>query len=129
LRVSFRSPADPTRRAAIVRLQSEGINYYQAMPQTTVDSTQSVPWYVVLSVEKDQALEATGHSHVVGLSTRDPDGGETRWTLVQVIAAIRDGERFVVGRDTDERAAVMEPAICPQCPMSTLVVETPAATV
>jgi hypothetical protein len=84
-----------------------------------------VPWYVVLSVEKDHAVEPSGHSHVIGLATRDPDGGETHWTLVQVIAAIRDGERFVVGEDPDDQAAAIEPTVCPRCPMATLVVGTP----
>ena len=83
-----------------------------------------VPWYVVLSVEKDHAVEPSGHSHVIGLATRDPDGGETHWTLVQVIAAIRDGERFVVGEDPDDQAAAIEPTVCPRCPMATLVVGT-----
>lgn len=84
----------------------------------------AVPWYVVLSIENDHAVEPSGHSHVIGLATRDPDGGETRWTLVQVIAAIRDGERFVVGEDPDDQAAAIEPTVCSRCPMATLVVGT-----
>lgn len=82
----------------------------------------SLPWYVVLSIEKDRGLEASGHSHVLGLATRDPDGGETHWTLVQVIAAIRDGERFVVGDIPNDPSAAIEPTICPRCPKATLVV-------
>lgn len=84
----------------------------------------SVPWYVVLSIEKDRAVEPSGHSHVLGLATRDPEGGERHWTLVQVIAAIRDGERFVVGEDPDDQGTSIEPTVCPRCPMATLVVGT-----
>ena len=82
----------------------------------------SVPWYVVLSIEKDHSVEGSGHSHVLGLATRDPDGGETHWTLVQVISAIRDGERFVVGEGPDEPGAEIDPTVCPRCPKATLVV-------
>ena len=69
----------------------------------------SLPWYVVLSIQKDHAVEPSGHSHVLGLATRDPDGGEAHWTLVQVISAIRDGERFVVGEDPNDQGAAIEP--------------------
>lgn len=92
------------------------------MVEAMASTRDSVPWYVVLSIEKDHAVEPSGHSHVLGLATRDPDGGETHWTLVQVIAAIRDGERFVVGEDPDDQGAAIEPTVCPRCPMATLVV-------
>jgi hypothetical protein len=92
------------------------------MSYPALGTRDSVPWYAVLSIEKDRALEASGHSHVLGLATRDPDGGETHWTLVQVISAIRDGERFVVGEDPGDQSAAVEPTVCPRCPMATLVV-------
>ena len=97
------------------------------MPQASTGTDGALPPYVVLSVERDAAAEAGGHSHVVGLTTRDPDGGETRWTLVQVIAAIRDGERFLMGGGGGGQSAVIEPAVCPQCPFATLIVEPTAA--
>lgn len=96
----------------------------QGMVEERAGTRDSLPWYVVLSIEKDSTVEASGHSHVLGLATRDPDGGETHWTLVQVISAIRDGERFVVGEDPDDQAAAIEPTVCPRCPMATLVVGT-----
>ena len=92
------------------------------MANPAVSTRDSVPWYVVLSIEKDHSVESGGHSHVLGLATRDPDGGETHWTLVQVISAIRDGERFVVGEDPADEAAAIEPTVCPRCPMATLIV-------
>lgn len=95
------------------------------MVEAMASTRDSLPWYVVLSIEKDYAVEPSGHSHVLGLATRDPDGGETHWTLVQVISAIRDGERFVVGEDPNDRGAAIEPTVCPQCPKATLVVGTP----
>jgi len=53
-----------------------------------------------------------------------PDGGRTQWTLVQVIAAIRDGEVFQAAR-ADGPAAVLEPTVCPQCAFATLLVDPP----
>lgn len=92
------------------------------MSNPAVSTRDSVPWYFVLSIEKDHTVEPSGHSHVLGLATRDPDGGETHWTLVQVISAIRDGERFVVGEDAGDQAAAIEPTVCARCPMATLAV-------
>ena len=95
------------------------------MVEAMASTRDSLPWYVVLSIQKDHAVEPSGHSHVLGLATRDPDGGEAHWTLVQVISAIRDGERFVVGEDPNDQGAAIEPTVCPQCPNATLVVGTP----
>jgi hypothetical protein len=50
---------------------------------------------------------AMGHIHVLAVETRDPDGGQTRWTTRQVIAALRDGERFVVSEDDQGRETLL----------------------
>ncbi len=56
-----------------------------------------LPPYTIRCVEMDPAAEADGHRYVIAVPTDDPDGGETRWTLVEVIAANRDDERFMPG--------------------------------
>jgi hypothetical protein len=71
----------------------------------------------------DRGLEASGHRHVTSVETRDPDGGSTRWTCVQVIAAIEDGERFVVAEDGHGALTLLEPAGCPACDVMTLVTD------
>jgi hypothetical protein len=76
-----------------------------------------VPPYEVMCIER-AASAAEGHDHVIAVETRDPDGGQTRWATVEVIAAIREGEGFRVGED---RTASLEPAICPACASVTLV--------
>lgn len=78
------------------------------------------PPYVVTCLETDRAA-GEGHDHVVAAETRDPDGGQTRWVTVEVIAAVREGERFVVGDEGSQRVA-LEPAVCPGCPTVTLAV-------
>ena len=84
-------------------------------------STDPLPPYLV--VELVRASDALpGHDHVVAVATRDPDGGETRWTTVEAIAAIRDGERFVAAEDGLGGETIVEPSICPACPTVTLVV-------
>lgn len=76
-------------------------------------------------MRSDTAAEADGHDHVTGIETWDPDGGRTRWTLVQVIAAVRDGEAFQLGTGDDAKAMLLEPAVCPRCAVATLVVAPP----
>lgn len=80
-----------------------------------------VPPYEVGCLEMDRAPEGSGHQHVTFVETRDPDGGSTRWTCVQVIAAIEDGERFVVAEDGHGAQTLLEPGRCPACASATLV--------
>jgi hypothetical protein len=47
-----------------------------------------------------------GHLHVTAVETSDPDGGTTRWSLVQVI-----------------EAAELTPTVCARCSVATLGVE------
>jgi hypothetical protein len=81
----------------------------------------------VVCLQTDPAAEADGHEHVSAIETWGPDGGWTRWTLVQVIAAVREGETFHAGKGSDGQAGVLEPAVCPRCPFATLVVDPPEA--
>ena len=79
------------------------------------------PPYEVIGMLVDEGVRAAGHEHVRFVDTVDPDGGQTRWTAIDVIAAIRAGERFVVGRGGPESSLV--PSVCPVCPVVTLDVE------
>jgi hypothetical protein len=74
---------------------------------------------VVVRLDHDP-LAGAGHDHVTAIETRDPDGGSTRWRSIDVIAAIRDGERFDVAGNGGE--SVLEPALCPACPRATVKV-------
>ena len=76
------------------------------------------PPYVVVRLEHDP-LAGAGHDHVTVIETRDPDGGSTRWRSIDVIAAMRDGERFVV-EEGNGGESVLEPALCPACPRATV---------
>ena len=87
---------------------------------------EDVPPYEVACLQLDAKREATGHQHVTFIETRDPDGGRTRWSCVDVIAAIRAGERFVVAEDGQGKVSLLEPGLCTQCPFVTLVVDPPA---
>ncbi len=79
------------------------------------------PPYVALCFEHEGAAP-DGHSHVIAVRTQDPDGGETRWTAVEFVSAVRSGEQFVaIG--ADERPAALEPAVCPACPTMTIALE------
>lgn len=85
-----------------------------------------MPPYVVGCLETDARLADDGHHHVKTIETRDPDGGQTRWTLIQVITAIRDGAAFSVN-DGDDAVARLDPTVCPRCAMATLTIEPPEA--
>lgn len=82
-----------------------------------------VPPYEVGCVDADRELAASGHRHVAFVETRDPDGGSTRWSSVQVIAAIEDGERFVVAEDGQGTPTLLQPGRCPACTVATLVTD------
>ncbi len=82
-----------------------------------------VPPYEVGCLEMDRAPEAAGHWHVTAVETRDPDGGSTRWSCVQVIAAIEDGERFVVADAGRGVLTLLEPSRCSACAVATLVTD------
>ena len=84
-------------------------------------SLEDAPYAVVCLSDEPNA--GSGHDHVAAIETRDPDGGSTRWTAIDVIAAIRDGERFVVSDDGRGEEALLEPGICPACSRVTLVVD------
>jgi hypothetical protein len=84
----------------------------EMQPTPTVGT---VPPYEVTCWERGAA--GAGHEHVLAIRTRDPDGGETRWATLEVIAAVRDGETFVVAED-----ASVQPSVCPGCASVTLVV-------
>jgi hypothetical protein len=85
-----------------------------------MQSTPELPAYRVECLEEELS---DGHSHVAHVKTRDPDGGQTRWSTVQVIAAVRDGERFVVADDGQGGETVLDPAVCTRCAKVTLAVD------
>lgn len=87
---------------------------------------ERVPPYTVRCLDLDPVARADGHHHVTAIETGDPDGGRTRWTLVQVIEAVRDGEQFVIEADADRQVIDLAPSVCPRCHMATL---TPASEV
>lgn len=93
------------------------------MREPTRSRSHELPPYEVICLEADRDAEADGHGHVKGVLTWDPDGGRRRWTMVEVIAAVRDGEVFQAGKGADGQAAVLEPAVCPRCPVATLIVD------
>lgn len=74
-------------------------------------------------MQVDAEAQLDGHEHVAWVETDDPDGGQTRWKPFEVIAAIRDGERFVVAEPAGGPETVLEPALCPACPLATLTVD------
>ena len=93
------------------------------MSSPTARGVGELPAYKVVCLQTDTAAEADGHDHVTAIETWDPDGGRTHWTLVQVIAAVRDGEVFQARTGRDGQAAVLEPAVCPRCAVATLLVD------
>ena len=88
------------------------------MAMNEAPEERDLPPYAVVLVQYDDL--AGGHEHVAYVETLDPDGGQTRWTAVELITAIRAGERFVVTIGGAATGATLEPAICPVCPLVTL---------
>lgn len=100
------------------------------MLKRSLRSSDEAPPYVVVRFDNDPDAMA-GHDHVTAIETRDPDGGSTTWRAIDVIDAIRGGERFVVESDARGDESILEPAVCPKCPRATVKVvvagEPPAA--
>jgi len=90
------------------------------MDASTSGALGELPPYSVRCIDVDPVAEADGHYHVVAIETSDPDGGVTRWSLIQVISAVRDGERFKLDAGDGVQAVELEPAVCPRCSMATL---------
>ena len=78
------------------------------------------PPYMALCFEYESE-EPDSHRHVSAIRTQDPDGGETRWTAVEFVSALRSGEHFVAVA-ADGQMVALEPAVCPRCPHVTITV-------
>ena len=102
-----RSYGYPPRESSIINT---------TMDQRGVVSGSTPPKHVVLCVDHQVVDEPTGHRHVVALEAAIEEGRTFRWTLVQVIAAIRDGAQFLVGGNGGEQTTLLEPVVCPHCP-------------
>jgi hypothetical protein len=94
------------------------INYYQRTMTETSARTDDMPPYEVVDVH--YADVPGGHEHVAYVETSDPDGGETRWTQAEILAAVRQGERFVLTQGGVVTDTTLEVATCPACPQPTL---------
>lgn len=89
---------------------------------TSSRPTKPVPPYVVSRIHVAPAENQPDHDHVKFVETQDPDGGLTRWSLEQISAAIRAGERFAtIVKTGRESYATIDP--CPTCGLMTLRVE------
>jgi hypothetical protein len=83
--------------------------------------TEPLPPYFVVELERDPDV-APMHDHVVAVTTRDPDGGETRWDADEILAALRHGERFVAAETGQGGETLLESGKCPACDAVTLTV-------
>ena len=88
-----------------------------------IGPVDEVPPYEVVNV--GYTAVSDGHEHVEYVETQDPDGGETRWAWLEVVGAIRAGERFVVIGENRQAETVLEPSVCPACPAATLRYRSP----
>jgi hypothetical protein len=64
----------------------------------------------VLRLIDDPVSDEPGHSHVVAAETQDGDAAPRRWRLVEIVEAVRLGERFVL-----VTGAELEPTVCDRC--------------
>lgn len=74
--------------------------------------------HAVVMVQYEDLTE--GHEHVSHVDTLETAGMQRRWSAVEVINAVRAGERFVVTIGGTPVSTRLEPAICPVCPLITL---------
>lgn len=110
----------------MVPLEYRRINYYQCMRDDRPASMDQWPPYEVICVQFDDLGTMQGHRHLRSVDTRDQDGGRTRWNVSDLLAALRDKERFVVG---GSEATTLAVGLCPACPFMTLKFDPPGAAV
>jgi hypothetical protein len=83
-----------------------------------------LPPYEVTRIGLAAAETRPDHDHVKFVETQDPDGGSTRWSVEQISAAIRSGERFATIVKTGsgrESYVTIDP--CPNCDLMTVQVD------
>jgi hypothetical protein len=66
----------------------------------------------------DDPAARASHPHVIRIDTLEDGGRRRRWSVIDVIVAVRRGERFFMGSGIDVR-----PIVCRRCPMVTLATE------
>ena len=85
-----------------------------------MNRAKPLPPYEVSRIGLAPAESRPDHDHVKYVETQDPDGGRTRWSMEQIIAAIRSGERFAT-IVKPESYVTIDP--CPKCRLMTIQVE------
>jgi hypothetical protein len=103
----------------MVLLQPDRINYNQAVIDRGPAGVE-LPPHVVLCVGYDDVGATSGHRHLRYLEAVDPGGMRMQWQLAQIVAAMRNGERFVAGGGGGRPATTLELGLCPVCPFITL---------
>jgi hypothetical protein len=98
--------------------------------QSPARPSKQVPPYEVSRIGVAPAENQPDHDHVKYVETQDPDGGLTRWSMDQISAAIRSGERFATivktGRGRESYVTI-DP--CPTCRLMTLQVDRKLVTI
>lgn len=99
------------------------INYYQHSMEARIADQ---PAHQAVCVEIREASGDRGHTHVSALFARTVGGSEPkRWSVVQLVDAVRAGERFEVGEAGG--VSSLRPAVCGRCPMLTVASDPPDA--
>jgi hypothetical protein len=87
-----------------------------------MNQRKPLPPYEVSRIGVTAAESRPDHDHVKYVETLDPDGGRTRWSIEQIIAAIRSGERFAtIVKPGRESYVTIDP--CPKCRLMTIQVD------
>ena len=102
---------------------ASAINYYQLSMEARIADQ---PPHQAVCVEIRERSGDRDHTHVTAVLVRPAAGAEARrWSVVQLVDAIRAGERFEVGEASG--VAGLRPAVCGCCPMLTIVSDPPEA--
>lgn len=75
----------------------------------------------VVCVEQVEGHRGEYHLHVAALETREGDGTGRRWGLVDIVTAMRHGDRFLAGTEARD-GPQFEPMVCPSCGVVTLAI-------
>lgn len=69
----------------------------------------------IVCTEQEPFSQPTTHAHIVSVGTGSSSGWDRRWTLDEVLAAMKRGDTFYTKGETSGREATVEPFECAKC--------------
>lgn len=71
--------------------------------------------YRITCTEQEPVAAPVSHQHIVRVGTGSDDGWSRKWTVNEVLTAMREGDQFYTQGKTSGKVAQVEPYTCTRC--------------